>query len=159
MTRCSFKLSNALIVVQLPVMVHNWPEDFPNDFLAADERLGYQFQMVVGFEVNHAVQLQVGPRCIAYYASVNQFVVEHLMVYDCVRIAALWFPLFVGPFLVTSPVLLPVTSRIIISTVVLIWRTGSALTTLSLRTWKNLTRPDSQIIQPFLRRLFNWISD
>ena len=104
------------------------------------------------------MQLQVGPRCIAYYASVNQLVIEDLMINDCVCFAALWLPLLVVPFLVTSPVLLPITSGIIIPAVVLIWRTGSALTTLGLGTRKNLTRPDSQIVQAFLRRLFDWIS-
>lgn len=80
------------------------------------------------------------------------------MINDCVCFAALWLPLLVVPFLVTSPVLLPITSGIIIPAVVLIWRTGSALTTLGLGTRKYLTRPDSQIVQAFLRRLFDWIS-
>lgn len=59
--RSSLELEDALFVVELPMVIDNRPEDFPDDFLATDERLSDQLEVFVGFEVYHFVKLQVGP--------------------------------------------------------------------------------------------------
>ena len=65
------------------MVIHDGPEHFPDALLTRNQRLGDELEVLVGFEVDHGVELEVGPRRVVDHARVDQTVVQNFVVCHC----------------------------------------------------------------------------